>query len=467
MSTTAVFIPPQIMVTSNVEKVPISIITHSSDSNFIAYSLNNKLNIFDNKLNKLVELESGSQHTGIIRSIEFTKNNQSLITSSSDKFLKIWDTTNNFKNIKSINTNKKIICSILNKDDSEILVSDKCGDVFKYSLIDDSKNKIEVSGDKSAKHDEKESDKNLVFGHYSSIVDIKFSPCFNYLLSADRDEKIRVSHYPNCFDIESFCLGHTKYVTEILLVPGRDDLLISGSGDGTIKLWNWKQGKCLQTVDFNSKHENAITIPQVVFKVDATTTTNQLIFSIENSNNIYILPMNVEKGEFNQSELKTIPLTQSSPISIDLIDNGKTILASLLPTTKEVDVAIAFDSTTLSQQSDNKVVIAINSVDASTTLKPAELKSVLESIEKKQYRKHVSYSKQMMNSTDNKNKEDDDLSLDEQDIDDTTDINNNNKNKNQETIQDSRPLKLRKMTIEGDKEIQKELEEKESKKQEE
>lgn len=102
MSTTAVFIPPQIMVTSNVEKVPISIITHSSDSNFIAYSLNNKLNIFDNKLNKLVELESGSQHTGIIRSIEFTKNNQSLITSSSDKFLKIWDTTNNFKNIKSM-----------------------------------------------------------------------------------------------------------------------------------------------------------------------------------------------------------------------------------------------------------------------------------------------------------------------------------------------------------------------------
>ncbi|KAN0028659.1 hypothetical protein ACTFIV_010506 [Dictyostelium citrinum] len=465
MSTTAVYIPPQIMVTSNVEKVPISIITHSSDNSFIAYSLNNKLNIFDNKLNKLVELESSSQHTGIIRSIEFSKNNQFLITSSSDKFLKIWDITNNFKNIKSINTNKKIICSILNKDDSEILVSDKCGDVFKYSLVDDSKNKIEVSGDKSTKHDEKESDKNLVFGHYSSIVDIKFSPCFNYLLSADRDEKIRVSHYPNCFDIESFCLGHTKYVTEILLVPGRDDLLVSGSGDGTIKLWNWKQGKCLQTIDFNNKHENAITIPQV-FKGE-NTTTNQLIFSIENSNNIYILPMNFEKGEFNQSELKTIPITQSSPISIDLVNNGKTILASLLPTTKEVDVAIAFDSTTLSQETDNKVVVAINSVDASTTLKLEELKSILESIEKKQYRKHVSYSKQMMNSGDNKTKEDDDLSLDEQDIDDSNAaVTADNKNKNQETIQDSRPLKLRKMTIEGDKEIQKELEEKESKKQE-
>ncbi|KAN0009250.1 hypothetical protein ACTFIU_006525 [Dictyostelium citrinum] len=465
MSTTAVYIPPQIMVTSNVEKVPISIITHSSDNNFIAYSLNNKLNIFDNKLNKLVELESSSQHTGIIRSIEFSKNNQFLITSSSDKFLKVWDIANNFKNIKSINTNKKIICSILNKDDSEILVSDKCGDVFKYSLVDDSKNKIEVSGDKSTKHDEKESDKNLVFGHYSSIVDIKFSPCFNYLLSADRDEKIRVSHYPNCFDIESFCLGHTKYVTEILLVPGRDDLLVSGSGDGTIKLWNWKQGKCLQTIDFNSKQEHAITIPQV-FKGE-NTTTSQLIFSIENSNNIYILPINIEKGEFNQSELKTIPITQSSPISIDLVNDGKTILASLLPTTKEVDVAIAFDSTTLSQETDNKVVVAINSVDASTTLKLEELKSILESIEKKQYRKHVSYSKQMMNSGDNKTKEDDDLSLDEQDIDDSNAaVTADNKNKNQETIQDSRPLKLRKMTIEGDKEIQKELEEKESKKQE-
>ena len=29
-----------------------------------------------------------------------------------------------------------------------------------------------------------------------------------YVLTADRDEKIRVSHFPQTFNIHGFCLGH-------------------------------------------------------------------------------------------------------------------------------------------------------------------------------------------------------------------------------------------------------------------
>ena len=37
-----------------------------------------------------------------------------------------------------------------------------------------------------------------------------------------------------------FLLGHTEYVSKMLL---NDNKLISGSGDGTIRIWDLKEGK--------------------------------------------------------------------------------------------------------------------------------------------------------------------------------------------------------------------------------
>ena len=39
-----------------------------------------------------------------------------------------------------------------------------------------------------------------------------------FLLSADFDGKIRVSHYPKAFVIESFCLGHKSFVNTVFYV---------------------------------------------------------------------------------------------------------------------------------------------------------------------------------------------------------------------------------------------------------
>ena len=33
-----------------------------------------------------------------------------------------------------------------------------------------------------------------------------------FLITADRDEKIRISHFPNAYNIETFCLGHKESV---------------------------------------------------------------------------------------------------------------------------------------------------------------------------------------------------------------------------------------------------------------
>ncbi len=71
--------------------------------------------------------------------------------------------------------------------------TDKSGDV--YVFVDKSK------------------EGKLVLGHLSMLLDALVTECGRYLVTCDRDEKIRVSSYPNSHNIEGFCLGHTDFVT--------------------------------------------------------------------------------------------------------------------------------------------------------------------------------------------------------------------------------------------------------------
>ena len=50
----------------------------------------------------------------------------------------------------------------------------------------------------------------LVLGHTSSLTTMLLTLDDRYLITADRDEHIRVSHYPRGYNIERFCMGHTK-----------------------------------------------------------------------------------------------------------------------------------------------------------------------------------------------------------------------------------------------------------------
>jgi len=77
----------------------------------------------------------------------------------------------------------------------------------------------------------------------------------NTLLSADRDEKIRVSRWPSTFVIDAFCLGHTRYISFMHInehIPltnyQASDILLTGSGDGTIRVWYYKTGSLLHTL---------------------------------------------------------------------------------------------------------------------------------------------------------------------------------------------------------------------------
>nr|XP_037287567.1 tRNA (guanine-N(7)-)-methyltransferase non-catalytic subunit wdr4-like [Rhipicephalus microplus] len=109
-----------------------------------------------------------------------------------------------------------------------VLVADRSGDVYSFNLDD-----TEDTGGK------------LIVGRLSMVLDMVIGEQDNFLAVSDRDEKIQVSCYPNCYNIRTFCLGHTQFVTCLTLLPGPPELLVSGSGDGTIRTWCPETGRQL------------------------------------------------------------------------------------------------------------------------------------------------------------------------------------------------------------------------------
>lgn len=100
----------------------------------------------------------------------------------------------------------------------------------------------------------------LLLGHVSMLTDLAFASLpvdpsssstakRTYLLSADRDEHIRVSRGPpQTHVIEKYCFGHTSYITKLCIPSWAPEYLISGGGDNYLIAWKWVEGRLLEKV---------------------------------------------------------------------------------------------------------------------------------------------------------------------------------------------------------------------------
>ncbi|XP_042314982.1 tRNA (guanine-N(7)-)-methyltransferase non-catalytic subunit WDR4 isoform X2 [Sceloporus undulatus] len=123
---------------------------------------------------------------------------------------------------------------IITAAEDKILIADKSGDVYSYSIT------------------EPENPGTVELGHLSLLLDVALSPNDQYIITADRDEKIRVSLTKAPHNIVSFCLGHREFVSRIFVIPNYPDLLLSASGDCTLRLWEYKSGKEVYCCHLNS-----------------------------------------------------------------------------------------------------------------------------------------------------------------------------------------------------------------------
>ncbi|NWS66452.1 WDR4 methyltransferase, partial [Crotophaga sulcirostris] len=125
--------------------------------------------------------------------------------------------------IRSVN--RRCTSLVITAAEDKILIADKSGDVYSYSVT------------------EPQAEGKLELGHLSLLLDVALSPDDRYIVTADRDEKIRVSLTKAPYVIVSYCLGHTEFVNKILVIPNCPDLLLSASGDSTLRLWEYKSGE--------------------------------------------------------------------------------------------------------------------------------------------------------------------------------------------------------------------------------
>lgn len=118
---------------------------------------------------------------------------------------------------------------------NDIILADKAGDVYLFSTSNPTE------------------DGRFVLGHLSMLLDVLVTHDQKYVITTDRDEKIRISMLPNSYNILSYCLRHTKFVTNICELPHDNNILVSAGGDGLLILWDYTVGKDLLCIDFHDK----------------------------------------------------------------------------------------------------------------------------------------------------------------------------------------------------------------------
>lgn len=124
----------------------------------------------------------------------------------------------------------------------------------------------DLNGDATAYVLDKETDKSscrVLLSHTASMLTkieiVDDGRQCTKILTADRDEKVRVSSFPDCYHVEGYLLGHTSYVSDIKIAKNchTGPKCVTCSGDGTLRLFDYEKmnelSKLKVPADYQSK----------------------------------------------------------------------------------------------------------------------------------------------------------------------------------------------------------------------
>ncbi|KAJ1958814.1 hypothetical protein GGI12_004647, partial [Dipsacomyces acuminosporus] len=292
-----------------------------------------------------VKKASGSTK-GAIRAAAFSRDGTQFAVCTVDKAVYIYS-TETWETIRSLTTAKRTNAVAFDPNGEYLVAADKFGDAYRMSPYPRSSEEEKPS---------------LLLGHVSILCDIKFTwgdrP---YVLTCDRDEKLRVSKYPNSYNIQSFCLGHTEFVTSVAAPRFAVENAVTGSGDGTVRLWNIVSGEQLQRIDLKeflgkyyeagSVHKGENTFEDRtaaeerygVLRVRAVDDARQFVVIVEGIPALLIFPF-IDGNTLGQPQLVDLA---HAPTDVAVL--GEAILVSYAPSkatteefkNKEGDVAAA------------------------------------------------------------------------------------------------------------------------------
>lgn len=261
-----------------------------------------------------------------LRSLTLSRDGKYIIgTTDSDKaavIFKIDYTKDNCIELVKRQVFPKRPCAVLTTmDDKSIILADKFGDVYEIGI--------------DAEQPIPEKDLVPILGHVSMLSDVLVAEHNGqqYVLTGDRDEHIKVSHYPLTYVVKHWLFGHREFVSCLHLASFNNDILISGGGDDYLLLWDWWARKQLARVELRELVEQHLTDahfpPERFFQEDSQKEiciTKVLTLSKNGNNLIFVLCENTNciltfvVNEDNSVSFKQKLVSESPIVDITLVD---------------------------------------------------------------------------------------------------------------------------------------------------
>jgi len=183
-------------------------------------------------------------HTANIRCLHFSPSGSFLATGGDDKQLKLWS-TKDWSCYRSSQLAKKVTAVAISQDSEMVIASDKFGEAVKLA----------------ASSAVAEAKSEFLLGHMSLVTSMLLVDGDKFVVTADRDEHVRVSHFPDAYDIHTILLGHKVFVTALAAHKGLPGLVVSGDGKGEIRVWRHTDSvevACTQVSSVEGISETAI-----------------------------------------------------------------------------------------------------------------------------------------------------------------------------------------------------------------
>ncbi|KAJ3074378.1 WD repeat-containing protein 4 [Podochytrium sp. JEL0797] len=241
-----------------------------------------------------------SMPEGLIRTIAFHKSGQWMAVASDSRNVEVWNLKTWELVAKKMLLKRPNALAFADDGDAEqvgdLVVADKFGDVYR----------IPVTGSDKIK---------LLLGHCSLVTDMILCHSSNLLLTSDRDEKIRISKFPDTFEIQGFCLGHTGFITKMCLLPSPTSTtpsprIASGGGDGSIRFWDIEQQAEVQphlTVSEFAPELNTPTAPPTILTLKSSLLSPTIAVCYESVPIVSILTASTAEGPYKLHKNVVLP----------------------------------------------------------------------------------------------------------------------------------------------------------------
>jgi tRNA (guanine-N(7)-)-methyltransferase subunit TRM82 len=144
--------------------------------------------------------------TALVRKVAISSDGALAVTAGDDKALRIWDIAAGKATPRSARIMHKRAAAISFTAANDVIVTDKVGDVYLYPLEPRAAPPA-PQGFKLQADPGLNPDADFLLGHVSVVSQHVLAPGGKRIITADRDEHIRVSRFPLAYVIDKYLFG--------------------------------------------------------------------------------------------------------------------------------------------------------------------------------------------------------------------------------------------------------------------